>query len=241
MAKAKGHHCTALSFEYGQRNRVELDAAKEICRHYNVPHRMIRIDPLTFDRSSLVAPIPMAKNRTVEEIVSSPKAIPNTYVPARNTLFLAYAMGHAEIFDASEIYFGPNRYDIVYPDCSKVYLETFQRLLEVATRHAVCGSPPRLCAPLIDCSKKEIVEIGHRLGAPLHLTLSCYDPQPHRVHCGGCDACVLRRTGFAEAGITDPSQYALHHGVDGGDESIIAGRDYMAVGACSLAGEMGPG
>jgi 7-cyano-7-deazaguanine synthase len=261
----QGRQCFALTFDYGQRHRAELDAAKEIARYYEVSHRMIRIDPLAFDQSSLVGEMAMVKGRSLDQITGGAKTdIPNTYVPARNTLFLAYAMAQAEIFGAGEIYLGANANDTGYPDCSPEYLSCFNKVLQLATRQALHGHAPRLCTPLLSLDKPGVIALGHQLNAPLQLTISCYDPQgsprhvmpyscdaqgreiqagrrahsqacslsekasegdcvppragtpashvedypqPQRVHCGSCDACVLRQAGFISAGLSDPTTY----------------------------------
>ncbi len=193
LAKAlsEGRKCHALSFDYGQRHKLELTAAAEIASYYGVPHTVIAIDPKSFAGSSLVSDLPIPQNRNSEEI--SQGGIPNTYVPARNTLFLAYALGQAEILLAEEIYFGANAQDILpYPDCRPAFIAAFQALIQVSTKQAIEGRPPKLITPLIAWTKKEIAACGRSLNAPLHLTLSCYRPVSLREPCGSCDACILR-------------------------------------------------
>ncbi len=205
MALRNRRQCFALTLDYAQRHRAELRAAKAITRHFDVPHRIIRIDPLTFDQSSLVGSLPIPRDRTSDEILHD--SVCNTYVPARNTLFLAYAMAQAELFEAQEIYMGANAMDVAFPDCSLAYISSFQRVLNLATRQAVAGKAPRLVAPLLDSDKRAVIAQGVEVGAPLHLTMSCYDPTNDHRHCGRCDACVLRREGFTGASQPDPTNY----------------------------------
>lgn len=196
LALKQGRECYALSFDYGQRHRVELEFAQKIALHYNVSQRIIHIDSSIFKISSLVSDISVPKNRSKEEIANG--KIPNTYVPARNTLFLAYAMGQAEMLNAQEIYAGPNAFDAgPYPDCTPAFIQAFQGVLNVATKQAVEGTPPRLLTPLINWDKAEIIRQGMALNVPLHMTFSCYDPLPTKEPCGVCDACILRADAFA--------------------------------------------
>lgn len=190
MALNRGRDCLGLSFDYGQRHKIELDAAKVIAKHYGIQHRIIKIDPTAFGQSSLVSNMEVPKNRTPTEIES--QGIPSTYVPARNTLFLAYALGQAEILGADEIYIGCNVLDnLPYPDCRPEFIEAFQGLINVVTKN-----PPRLIAPLINWDKKKIVQEGMDLDAPLEQTFSCYDPTPKGEPCHQCDACRLRFEAF---------------------------------------------
>lgn len=195
-ALEQGRECLALSFDYGQRHRVELEAAKKIALHYGVEHRIIRIEPEVFrtDSSSLTGSGAVGKNRTSEEMQNG--TVPTTYVPARNTLFIAYAIVQAEIYQADEIYLGPNKLDqIPYPDCRPPFIQFFQSVTNVATKRAVEGSPPLLITPLLDMDKRQIIEWGIQLQAPLELTFSCYDPIESSP-CGQCDACRLRAEGW---------------------------------------------
>jgi 7-cyano-7-deazaguanine synthase len=197
-ALAAGRHCLAVSFAYGQRHKVELEAAQQIAAHYGVEHRIIPIAPETFkmEGSYLTGGGTIPKNRTLAEMQEG--KTPPTYVPARNTLFIAYALVQAEIFAADEIHLGPNKLDRnSYPDCRPSFIEAFQAVANLATKRAVEGKAPLLVTPLIHLSKKEIVELGVRLGAPLELTFSCYDPQG-KLPCRQCDACVLRADGFTQ-------------------------------------------
>jgi 7-cyano-7-deazaguanine synthase len=196
IALKNGRKCHALGFDYGQRHRVELEYAQKIADYYGVPYRIICIDSSLFETSSLVSDLSVPKNRSKEQIFSG--KIPNTYVPARNTLFLAYAMGQAELLNAQEIYAGPNALDACYPDCKPAFLQAFQAVLNVATKQAAEGSPPQLITPLVLWDKAEIIRQGRALGIPFHMTFSCYDPLPTKEACGVCDACVLRADGFAK-------------------------------------------
>jgi len=194
-ALAKGRECLALTFNYGQRHLIELDAAKKITEHYGVPQHTIVIDPSTFAKSSLVDDSEMNAS--------------NTYVPARNTLFLAYALGQAEIEGAQEIYIGPNKADIEgYPDCRPAFIEAFQNLANVATKQATDSVAPKIVAPLLDLDKKDIVEKAISLKVPLQLTHSCYDPVGNHL-CGKCSACTIRHQAFQDAGITDPLEHSI--------------------------------
>lgn len=194
-ALSLGRDCYAITFNYGQRNRVEIDAACEIAAHYHIFHRVIFIDPLTFDHSSLVTQKKMPKNRSPSQIKKG--GIPNTYVPARNALFLSYAMGQAEIFDAGEIYFGANALDHgPYPDCRPEFFAALQAMISLATKQAIEGSPPKLITPLVEWDKVQIIQHGRKLGAPLDLSFSCYDPSPKGKICKSCDACILRADAF---------------------------------------------
>lgn len=201
LARALAHdkECLALSFDYGQRHKVELQYAAKIAHHYSVRHQIITIDTPSFDSSSLVNPCSkVAVNRTAQEIARA--GIPSTYVPARNTIFLAYAMGFAEMYQASEIHFGANIMDTLpYPDCRPEYLNAFQQLLNVATKQAVEGHAPKLVTPLIAWDKARIIQEGLALNAPLDMTFSCYSPLASHAACGCCDACMLRKAGFAAA------------------------------------------
>ncbi len=199
MALANKRECFTISFDYEQRHRIELEAAKKIVAFYGVRHRIMTINPGTFAQSSLVSGHNVPKNRTIKEMSLS---IPNTYVPARNTLFLAYAIGQAELAGAQEIYFGANALDIAaYPDCRPAFIQAFQGVYNVATRQAVEGKPPRLVTPLIEWDKATIIRQGLALKAPLHLTFSCYDPTAKGQPCLQCDACILREQGFAEVNL----------------------------------------
>lgn len=194
MALEQGKKCYAISFDYGQRHRVELNAAQEIAEYYAVYHRIISIDLSHFNRTSLITQkLAVPKDRTTQQIAEG--GIPSTYVPARNTLFLAYALAQAEFLGANEIYFGCNLMDCVpYPDCRPEFIRSFQSVMNCATKQSIEGNAPRLITPLITWDKHRIVREGLALNAPLHLTFSCYDPSPIGKPCLRCDACVLRNS-----------------------------------------------
>jgi 7-cyano-7-deazaguanine synthase len=195
LALEKKRECVALSFDYGQRHLIELTYAKKIASFYGIAHRVIKIDSNAFDRSSLVKELSVPKDRDLNQIASS--GIPNTYVPARNTLFLAYAAGQAEMVNAREIYAGPNLLDRnPYPDCRPGFYKAFQEVLNVATKQASDGNPPTLLTPLINMNKKAIVQESRRLQIPIHLTFSCYDPSKDGTACQRCDACQIRLDAF---------------------------------------------
>lgn len=202
----KGRECHAICFDYGQRHRLEIRSAQNICRHYNVPLRIVKIDPSAFRNSSLISSQSIPKNRSPSEIAVS--GIPSTYVPARNTIFLAFAAGHAELINAQEIYYGPNLDDALpYPDCREEFVTAFQQVMNFATAQATTTQPPKLITPLVKLTKIEIIKHGLQLKTPFELTLSCYDPTPLAHHCGTCDACILRKNGFTLAKIDDPTLY----------------------------------
>jgi 7-cyano-7-deazaguanine synthase len=194
MALENKRDCVALSFDYGQRHRIELNAASAIANYYHVKHKIITIDSSAFCLSSLVSSLPVPKDRSSSEISIT---IANTYVPARNTLFLAHALAHAELHEAHEIYIGPNALDIQYTDCRPEYYTAFQQVAHLATRQGVDGKGPLILTPLIHWNKKQIIEQGLALNAPLDLTFSCYDPTTFQKACGRCDACILRQEGFS--------------------------------------------
>jgi len=196
QALAEGKECLALSFDYGQRHRIELKAAETIANHYHVPQKIIQIDPAAFSNTSLVGSEGAPKYKSSNEI--DHQKIPSTQVPARNTLFLAYALGQSEIHNAQEIHIGPNAQDFAhYPDCRPAFYTAFQAMANHATKQAAEGHPPRILTPLIHFHKKEIVALGRSLDAPLHLTFSCYDPTPAGTPCTACLACHTRSAAFA--------------------------------------------
>ncbi len=190
MALSDKKDCMALSFDYGQRHRIEIEHAKKIAEHYRIPHKIITIDPDCFENTALVNDIELPTHRTKEEIAKD--GIPSTYVPARNTLFLAFAAGQAEIHNAQEIHCGPNFLDQnPYPDCRPEFYQAFQCVVNIATRQSANGAPPKIITPLISWDKKRIVEKAKTLNVPISLTFSCYDPKG--IHpCEVCDACMLR-------------------------------------------------
>lgn len=204
-ARETGYRLIALSVDYGQRHRIELEAAARVARTLGAEeHVTLRVDLRPIGGSALTAEIPVPKGGA-----GRPGEIPVTYVPARNTLFLALALGLAEARGASALVIGANRIDYSgYPDCRPAFLDAFERLAAVATRAGIEGRRILVLAPLLDMTKAEIVRTGVRLAAPFGETFSCYDPAPGGLHCGRCEACRLRRLGFAEAGIPDPAPSA---------------------------------
>jgi 7-cyano-7-deazaguanine synthase len=198
----------AMTFRYGQRHAVEIEAARRVARAFGVrDHVIVDIDLRTFGGSALTSDAAVPKDRPHSEMS---RGIPITYVPARNTIFLSFALAWAEVLDASDIFIGVNAIDYSgYPDCRPEYIAAYQRLANLATRGAVEGTlPVRIRAPLIDLTKREIIELGMRLGVDYGMTSSCYDPAPSGAGCGRCDACRLRLDAFAAAGATDPAPYA---------------------------------
>ena len=206
VARRDGFEAHALSVNYGQRHRTELDRARRVARAMGAAdHRVVRVDLSTFGGSALTdAGVAVPKDRPARAMASG---IPVTYVPARNTVLLALALAHAETLGASDIYVGVNAIDYSgYPDCRPAFIRAFERLARVATKAGVEGRPLHIRAPLLRLTKAGIIRLGTSLGVPYRLTLSCYDPVRGRA-CGRCDACELRRKGFAEAGVPDPTLY----------------------------------
>jgi 7-cyano-7-deazaguanine synthase len=198
-----GFECHALSFDYGQRHRVELERAAELARTLGAAsHRTSRIDLRAFGASALTADIDVPKDRDVD----GEHGVPVTYVPARNTIFLAHALALAEVLGAFDLGIGVNAIDYSgYPDCRPAFVEAFERLANLATRAGVEAAERgaraiRVHTPLLTLSKAGIVRLGRELGVPLDRTVSCYDPGPDGTPCGRCDACILRERGFREAG-----------------------------------------
>lgn len=207
LAKKQGFDLYALSFDYGQRHRCELEAAKRVARSLDIRHHIVaKIDLRIFGGSALTADIDVPKERAVDRISSE---IPITYVPARNTIFLSFALGWCEVLHAQDIFMGVNAIDYSgYPDCRPEFLEAFEALANLATRAGVEGnSKYRIHAPLLNMSKAQIIRAGAESGLDLSLTHSCYDPSPQGLACGTCDSCILRRRGFKESGIVDPTHY----------------------------------
>jgi 7-cyano-7-deazaguanine synthase len=201
--RREGFACHALSFRYGQRHSIELDRAAEIARALGaVEHRVAEIDLRAFGGSALTADIDVPKDRDESSIAHG---VPVTYVPARNTIFLAFALAFAETLGSSDIAIGVNAIDYSgYPDCRPDFIAAFERLANLATKAgAQDGAHFRIHTPLQTLSKAGIVRLAVELGVPVGRTISCYDPMPGGVPCGHCDACILRRKGFAEAGVRD--------------------------------------
>lgn len=206
IARAQGRDCHALSIVYGQRHEVEMAAAKRVASAFGVAEHVIEnLDLRIFGASALTADIDVPKDS-----VDAP-GIPVTYVPARNTIFLALALGFAEAREAQEIWLGVNAVDYSgYPDCRPDFLDAFQQVILRGTRSGIEHGEPRIVAPLVSLSKAEIIRKGLSLGVDYSMTHSCYDPSPDGLACGHCDSCILRRRGFEEAGIPDPTHYAHH-------------------------------
>lgn len=202
IARADGFACHALTFDYGQRHRIELEAAGRVARSLGVTdHRTARLDLSWIGGSALTDP-------GIAVPQSPSEGIPVTYVPARNTVFLSIALGWAEVLGAQHIYIGVNAVDYSgYPDCRPEFLAAFERVANLATRAGVEGRPFQFRAPLMQLSKRDIIREGSRLGVDYGLTLSCYDPDGEGRACGQCDSCRLRAQGFAEAGVPDPTRY----------------------------------
>jgi 7-cyano-7-deazaguanine synthase len=209
LARSEGFAVHALTFRYGQRHAHEVEAARRVAlRHGATAHQVVDIDLATFGGSALTsADVAVPKDRPASELA---QGIPVTYVPARNTIFLAFALAWAEVLGAADIFIGVNALDYSgYPDCRPEFVDAFERLANLATAAAVEGRTRiRIRAPLLHLTKREIIELGTRLGVDYAMTTSCYDPSPTGEACGRCDACQLRLKGFAEAGATDPVRYA---------------------------------
>ena len=202
MAVAEGWRCHALSIDYGQRHRAELDAAARVAKALGaVEHRVVPLDLRIFGGSALT-------DESIAVPASGGEGIPAPYVPARNTIFLALALAHAEVTGSDAIFTGANAVDYSgYPDCRSEYLEAFEKLANLATKRAVQGHPISIEAPIVRMTKADIVRKGHELGVDFSLTVSCYSADSAGRACGRCDACRLRREGFANAGIADPTRY----------------------------------
>lgn len=207
LARNEGHAVHALSFAYGQRHAVELDAARALARDGGVvAHRIVDIDLAAFGGSALTGDFEVPKGRDPEAMA---RAIPVTYVPARNTIFLSLALGYAEVIEADTIFIGANARDYSgYPDCRPAFIEAFESLANLALRRTVEGGDRmKIRAPLIDLGKDEIIRLGLDLGVDYGRTRSCYDPDSRGHACGLCDACLLRLKGFQALGLTDPAPY----------------------------------
>ena len=208
IARSQGYEAHVLSFAYGQRHSRELDSASRVAAALGAKNRLVlTLDLRAIGGSALTGDLAVPKSRTAGEIGVG---IPVTYVPARNTIFLAHALAWAEILGAEDVFIGANVMDYSgYPDCRPEYLQAFERLADLATKAGVEGkSRFRIHAPLIRMTKAEIIRTGHALGVDFSLTWSCYEPTADGRPCGLCDSCTLRKKGFAEAGLTDPLCYA---------------------------------
>ena len=215
IALSRGFDVHALTFRYGQRHELEVEAARRVADRLGIHHHVVLdIDLRPFGGSALTADIPVPKDTPIDEIG---RQIPVTYVPARNTIFLSFALGWAEVLDASDIFLGANALDYSgYPDCRPEFIRAFQTMADLATRAGV-EQDRRLTihTPLIALSKSEIIRQGLALGLDYGMTLTCYDPSPDGAACGRCEACVLRLKGFREAGLEDPAPYQAVSGEAG--------------------------
>src|SRR6266699_197412 len=207
IAMAEGYEAYALSFDYGQRHQIEIEASRRVANSLGAKeHRIAKIDMRVFGGSALTDDRDVPKKRSETEIAHG---IPVTYVPARNTVFLAYALAWAEMIPAADIFIGVNAIDYSgYPDCRPQFIEAFEALANLGTKTGVEGTRFRIHAPLIRFSKSEIIRKAVELNVDLSLTHSCYDPSPEGLACGECDSCLLRLKGFRETGIEDPIRYA---------------------------------
>ena len=207
IAIAEGYKAYALSLDYGQRHQVEMEAARRVVNSLGAKdHRIAKIDLRVFGGSALTDDIAVPKQRSETEIAHG---IPVTYVPARNTIFLAYALAWAEVIQANDIFIGVNAIDYSgYPDCRPEFIQAFENLAEVGTKAGVEGRRFHVRTPLIKLSKADIIRKGIEIGVDFSLTHSCYDPTPEGLACGECDSCLLRLKGFRDAGIKDPAYYA---------------------------------
>ncbi|MGD0099911.1 MAG: 7-cyano-7-deazaguanine synthase QueC, partial [Acidobacteriota bacterium] len=206
LARNQGFEIYALSFDYGQRHRCELEAARRVVKSLGIQHHIVAaIDLRAFGGSSLTSEMEVPKSRDIENISAE---IPATYVPARNTIFLSFALGWCEVLQAQDIFIGVNAVDYSgYPDCRPEFLKAFERLANLATKAGVEGAARyEIHAPLLHMSKAQIIQAGIEAGVDFSLTHSCYDPSPEGLACGACDSCILRRRGFEQAGIADPTR-----------------------------------
>jgi len=205
IAMHEGFTCYAMSFQYGQRHQVELERAREVTQRASVAeHVVIDFDLRQFGGSALTSEMSVPKERSMTEMS---KGIPVTYVPARNTIFLSFALAWTETLGASDVFIGVNALDYSgYPDCRPEYIEAYERMANLATKRGVEGSQRlKIHTPLINLSKAQIIKTGLDLGVDYAITTSCYDPGPDGAPCGACDSCQLRAKGFAEAGVADPA------------------------------------
>jgi 7-cyano-7-deazaguanine synthase len=211
IAKSEGFSVHALTFRYGQRHSAEIEAAQAIARRAGVArHHVVDIDLTVFGGSALTADIAVPKDRVLAPASVSAREIPVTYVPARNTIFLSFALALAEVVEASNIFIGVNALDYSgYPDCRPEYIEAFEKMANLATRAGIEGTRLTVRTPLISLTKAAIIRLGTSLGVDYGATTSCYDPGSDGEACGRCDACQLRLKGFDEAGLEDPITYAV--------------------------------
>lgn len=207
VAKDQGFDAFALSFRYGQRHAIELEAARRVAATAGVSrHVVCDIDLRVFGGSALTADVDVPKHESAEDLTHD--EIPITYVPARNTVFLSFALAYAEVVGATDIFIGVSALDYSgYPDCRPEFIAAYEQMANLATRAGVEGNVLKIHTPLINLTKAETVELGARLGVDYSLTLSCYDPDAEGRSCGHCDSCLLRLRGFEEAGLVDPVTY----------------------------------
>lgn len=214
IARDAGYETYALTFRYGQRHEVEVEAARRVALQIGAAkHTVLDIDLRAFGASALTDDIPVPKGRSEEEMG---EGVPVTYVPARNTIFLSFALAWAEVLAASDIFIGVNALDYSgYPDCRPEYIAAYQSMADLATRVGADGGKPiEIHTPLIHLTKKEIIQKGVALGVDYGITTTCYDPSSSGEACGRCDACLLRLKGFEEAGIVDPATYCTDASID---------------------------
>jgi 7-cyano-7-deazaguanine synthase len=205
IARRDGFVPHTLSFDYGQRHHIELRAARQLAAAFGAEHSVMSFDLRQFGGSALTGDIDVPKDRPESQMSNG---IPITYVPARNTIFLSFALGLAEVIGSTDIFVGVNALDYSgYPDCRPEFIAAFQKLASVATKAGIEGKEVTIHAPLIHMTKAQIIAAGSALGVDYSLTSSCYDPSPEGLACGRCDSCRLRRKGFSEAGIPDPTRY----------------------------------
>ncbi|MDD5454162.1 MAG: 7-cyano-7-deazaguanine synthase QueC [Candidatus Ratteibacteria bacterium] len=206
IAKSRGFKIYALTFDYGQRHKRELSNAKKVAKYFKVAeHKILKIDLRCFGGSALTDNIKVPRKKNLKS-----KKIPSTYVPARNTIFLSYALAWAEVLKSHDIFIGVNAVDYSgYPDCRKEYLKAYQKMADLATKEGIEGKPIKIHSPLINHSKAEIIKKGMKLGVDYSITHSCYNPTANGLACGKCDSCRLRKKGFGEIGLKDPIKYVV--------------------------------
>lgn len=205
FARQDGFELYAMSFSYGQRHSVELEAASKVASFFGIAdHKVVNIDLRAFGGSSLTSSLDVPKNREPDK----QSEIPNTYVPARNTIFLSFALGWAEVLGCRDIYIGVNAIDYSgYPDCRPEFIAAYEQMANVATKAAVEGSKLKIHTPLLLLTKADIIRTGSAMGIDYGITHSCYDPSADRKACGTCDSCIIRRKGFEDANLPDPTVY----------------------------------
>jgi len=206
IAKSKGFKLYTLTFDYGQRHKKELTNAKKVAKYFGtVEHKIIKIDLRSFGGSALTSRMKVSQRRNLKN-----KRIPLTYVPARNTIFLSYALAWAEVLKSHDIFIGVNAIDYSgYPDCRPGYIKAYQKMADFATKESTEGRKIKIHTPLINMSKAEIIKKGVKLGVDYSITHSCYKPSKNGLSCGRCASCYLRKKGFEEAGIKDPTEYIV--------------------------------